>query len=45
MVLVWNKRKTRITKPVIDNHLKFVFMALITFVVLNAHNFVLSLLK
>ncbi|NHF61317.1 hypothetical protein FK220_018330 [Flavobacteriaceae bacterium TP-CH-4] len=40
-----NRRKKIVDKALIENHLKFVMMAVVTFVVLNAHHFVLSLLR
>ncbi len=42
---IWLRRKEVHGKPFFENHLKFVFMAVLTFVVLNAHNFILSLLQ
>ncbi len=44
LLVVAQKQKHMLRKKVVEKHLKFVFMGVVTFVVLNAHHFLLSLL-
>ncbi len=45
LLVVFQKQRHTLQKNVVEKHLKFIFMGVITFVVLNAHHFLLSLLN
>ena len=45
VAVIAQKQKNLLRKKTVETHLKFVFMGVVTFIVLNAHHFLLSLLS